>query len=60
LSDLLPSMRRGGVAAVSETGVLGDPTTATAAEGERILTEIIDGCLARVGRWAPAGDGMLI
>jgi mycofactocin precursor peptide peptidase len=60
LSDLLPSMRRGGVAAVSETGVLGDPTTATAAEGERILTEMIDGCLARVGRWAPAGDGMLI
>jgi mycofactocin precursor peptide peptidase len=59
LSDLLPSMRRGGVAAVSETGVLGDPTTATAAEGERILTEMIDGCLARVGRWVPAVDGML-
>jgi creatinine amidohydrolase/Fe(II)-dependent formamide hydrolase-like protein len=59
LSDLLPSMRRGGVAAVSELGVLGDPTTATAAEGKRILTEMIDGCLNRVGRWAPAADGML-
>jgi mycofactocin system creatininase family protein len=59
LSDLLPSMRRGGVAAVSETGVLGDPTTATAAEGERILKEMIDGCLGRVGRWAAAADGML-
>jgi mycofactocin system creatininase family protein len=59
LSDLLPSMRRGGIAAVSEIGVLGDPTTATAAEGERILTEMIDGCLGRIQRWAPAADGML-
>jgi mycofactocin precursor peptide peptidase len=59
LSDLLPSMRRGGVAAVSELGVLGDPTTATAAEGERILAEMIDVCLDRVARWAPAADGML-
>jgi mycofactocin precursor peptide peptidase len=59
LSDLLASMRRGGVAAVSEIGVLGDPTTATAAEGERILTEMIDGCLGRIQRWAPAADGML-
>ena len=59
LSDLLPSMRRGGVAAVSELGVLGDPTTATAAEGERMLAEMVDDCLSRVGRWAPAGDGTL-
>jgi mycofactocin system creatininase family protein len=59
LSDLLPSMRRGGVAAVSELGVLGDPTTATAAEGERMLAEMVDDCVSRVGRWAPAGDGML-
>lgn len=59
LSELLPAMRRGGVAAVSETGVLGDPTTATAAEGERILAEMVDGCVSRIGRWAPAADGML-
>ncbi|MGH3531866.1 MAG: mycofactocin biosynthesis peptidyl-dipeptidase MftE [Mycobacterium sp.] len=59
LSELLGSMRRGGVAAVSELGVLGDPTTATAAEGERILAEMVDACLSRVGRWAPAADGML-
>jgi mycofactocin precursor peptide peptidase len=59
LADLLPAMRRGGVAAVSETGVLGDPTTATAAEGKRIFTEMIDGCLGRVERWAPAADGLL-
>lgn len=59
LSDLLPSMRSGGVAAVSEVGVLGDPTTATAADGERILAEMVDDCLRRIGRWAPAADGML-
>ncbi|HME80044.1 MAG TPA: mycofactocin biosynthesis peptidyl-dipeptidase MftE [Mycobacterium sp.] len=59
LSDLLPSMRRGGVAAVSELGVLGDPTTATATEGKRMLAEMVDDCLSRVRRWAPATDGML-
>jgi mycofactocin precursor peptide peptidase len=60
LSDLLPSMRRGGVAAVSELGVLGDPTTATAAEGKRMLAEMVGHCLTRVKRWTPAGDGLLI
>ena len=38
-------MRRGGVAAVSELGVLGDPTTATAAEGARLFAEMVDGCV---------------
>lgn len=59
LSDLLPSMRRGGVAAVSELGVLGDPTTATAADGERILAEMVECCLSRVRQWTPTADGML-
>jgi creatinine amidohydrolase len=59
LSDLLPSMRSGGVAAVSEVGVLGDPTTASAADGERMLAEMVDDCLRRLLRWAPAADGML-
>ncbi len=59
LPELLGSMRRGGVAAVSRVGVLGDPTTATAAEGKRILTEMVDGCVRRVARWSPGADGML-
>ena len=59
LTELLPSMRRGGVAAVSSVGVLGDPTTATAAEGNRILAEMVDGCVGRVARWSPQPDGML-
>jgi len=59
LPELLPSMRRGGVAAVSPVGVLGDPTTATAAEGRRIFGEMVDECARRVARWKPGRDGML-
>jgi mycofactocin system creatininase family protein len=59
LATLMPTMRRGGVAAVSEAGVLGDPTTATAAAGARLFTEMVDACATRVKRWAPGGDGML-
>jgi mycofactocin precursor peptide peptidase len=59
LVELMPRMRRGGVAAASELGVLGDPTTATAAEGDRIFTAMVDGCLRRITRWAPDRDGML-
>jgi mycofactocin system creatininase family protein len=59
LAQLMPQMRQGGVAAESELGVLGDPTTATAEDGERILTEMVDGCLRRIARWAPDRDGML-
>lgn len=46
-----------GVAAVSPVGVLGDPTTATAAEGERIVAEMVDECVRRVARWGPASTG---
>ncbi|WP_406817059.1 mycofactocin biosynthesis peptidyl-dipeptidase MftE [Mycobacterium sp. M23085] len=59
LPELLGSMRRGGVAAVSAVGVLGDPTTATAAEGKRIFADMVDGCVRRVSRWRPGPDGML-
>ena len=59
LAELLPAMRNGGVAAVSELGVLGDPTTATAAEGERLFAEMVDGCVRRIARWKPDRDGML-
>jgi mycofactocin system creatininase family protein len=59
LADLMPQMRVGGVAAVSEVGVLGDPTTATADEGARIFADMVDGCLRRITRWAPDRDGML-
>ena len=59
LAELLPAMRSGGVAAVSELGVLGDPTTATATDGARLFAEMVDGCVGRIARWRPDRDGML-
>jgi len=59
LPELMPTMRRGGIAAVSEVGVLGDPTTATAEAGAQLFTEMVDACVKRVRRWAPGVDGML-
>lgn len=59
LAELMSTMRQRGVAAVSEVGVLGDPTTATAAAGARLFTDIVDACVTRVRRWAPGDDGML-
>jgi mycofactocin system creatininase family protein len=60
LADLLPRLRDGGVAAVSTSGVLGDPTTATATAGETILADMVTDCIARVQRWTPSPDGMLM
>jgi len=59
LAELLPAMRSGGMAAVSDVGVLGDPTTATATDGERLFAEMVDGCVRRIVRWKPDRDGML-
>jgi hypothetical protein len=59
LADLMPRLRRGGVAAVSPSGVLGDPTTAAAADGARIFAGMVADCVRRVQRWTPGPDGML-
>jgi creatinine amidohydrolase/Fe(II)-dependent formamide hydrolase-like protein len=40
-------------------GVLGDPTTATATDGERLFAAMVDGCARRIVRWRPDRDGML-
>ncbi len=59
LADLLPRLRAGGMRAVSASGVLGDPTAASAAEGERLFVEMVDDCVSRVRRWRPRTEGML-
>jgi creatinine amidohydrolase len=59
LADLMPELRRGGVAAVSQNGVLGDPSAATAAAGARIFSAMVDDCLHRVRGWNPDDSGML-
>lgn len=59
LPELLSRLRDGGIAAVSASGVLGDPTTATAAEGARFFAEMVDTCVQRIERWQPGPGGML-
>lgn len=59
LAELLPALRRHGVASVSPNGVLGDPTTATAQEGARIFNDMVIDCRRRLHRWVPDGNGML-
>lgn len=53
IGDLLDGLRAGGVAAVSPNGVLGDPTGASAAEGEALLEVLVADLadlLARIDR----------
>jgi mycofactocin precursor peptide peptidase len=59
LDELLPAMRAGGVVAVSPNGVLGDPTGANAAEGERLLAEMTAALHTRLTRWRPDPTGRL-
>jgi mycofactocin system creatininase family protein len=59
LAELLPALRAGGVAAVSPNGVLGDPTGATAAEGEQLLRELTTALRDRLARWQPDRTGRL-
>lgn len=49
LAALLPALRAGGLAAVTPNGVLGDPTGASAEEGEALLALMIAELDARLG-----------
>lgn len=60
LRELLQDMRSGGLAAVSATGVLGDPTTATALEGARIFRMMTNACVDAVCGWNPDRQGRLV
>lgn len=51
LDTLLPELRANGVQAVSPSGVLGDPTAATAEEGSAILDRWVGALLAAVEGW---------
>jgi mycofactocin system creatininase family protein len=60
VGELWPRLRRGGVRSVSENGVLGDPTGATADEGRRVLDDLCRRLVAAVddwvGRWAEPAE----
>ncbi|MCU1600811.1 MAG: putative creatininase [Frankiales bacterium] len=51
LADLMPALRRGGLRAVTDNGVLGDPTGATAEEGQALLLEALDELEKTVIAW---------
>jgi mycofactocin system creatininase family protein len=51
LADLMPVLRRGGLRAVTDNGVLGDPTGASAEEGQALLLEALDDLEKTVITW---------
>ncbi len=59
LAELMPRLRRDGVAAVSPSGVLGDPVGATATLGRVLLDGLVDGLLAAMSDGAVDADGRL-
>lgn len=59
IEELMPRLRHDGVGPVSATGVLGDPGGATAAEGERLLTGMVETAWRRLEAWQPEPSGLL-
>jgi creatinine amidohydrolase len=49
--EIGPTVVADGLAAVSPTGVLGDPTTATAEQGRRIVDALVDDLCSTVRSW---------
>ena len=54
LSELMPVLVRDGLQAATESGVLGDPRQASAAQGRRLFTELVDTLVSLLSR---NGDG---
>jgi mycofactocin precursor peptide peptidase len=54
LADLMPALRSGGVLSVSRSGILGDPTGATATAGEELLNRLAAALISQVEQWHPA------
>lgn len=59
IADLLPRLRAAGVDAVAPSGVLGDPTRATAADGAVLLAGLVADARERVAAGAPDRLGCL-
>jgi mycofactocin precursor peptide peptidase len=51
ISKILPEIIGGGISAVSENGVLGDPTGATAESGRSILASLSNDLIVAVRNW---------
>ncbi|MCJ0903966.1 mycofactocin biosynthesis peptidyl-dipeptidase MftE [Rhodococcus sp. ARC_M6] len=59
IADLMPGLRSGGMVAVSDNGVLGDPVEATAADGAQIFGGLVQRATDGLTRWQPGPDGRL-
>ncbi|MFT4199408.1 mycofactocin biosynthesis peptidyl-dipeptidase MftE [Gordonia sp. (in: high G+C Gram-positive bacteria)] len=57
IAEILDDLRRGGVAAVAPNGVLGDPTTADAGHGARLMAGMVDELVGALARWEPGDRG---
>jgi creatinine amidohydrolase len=51
LSQIIDALRTGGIRAVSQNGVLGDPTRATASDGFSLLDKWTHDLLADFDHW---------
>lgn len=60
LADLLPAIRAGSVRDVSPDGVLGDPTTASAEDGERLVDAHVADLATAVAHWLVGDRGELL
>ncbi len=57
LSQLLPKIQAANVLAVSPSGVLGDPSGASAEEGRELLADLLADLTAAVDPWLAGGPG---
>jgi len=57
--ELMPELRRSGLAPVSPNGVLGDPTGASAAEGQQLIGQLAQRLCDDVEAWQVGSDGRL-
>ncbi len=53
LAEILPRLREGGVISVASNGVLGDPTGASAGEGDQLLNRLAADLVRAVQAWRP-------
>ena len=56
LAELMPLLRTAGVRAVTATGILGDPTTADAETGRKLLETLSAAMLEEVTTWLDSGS----
>jgi creatinine amidohydrolase len=60
LATIMPELMAHGVRAVSPSGVLGDPSGATAEQGREIVRAMVSDAVRRIGAWRVDLQGRLL